>query len=533
MVAIWQRDRVHRTMEEVKQRCLDEQEKRLEKEKQQEIKDLREKFERENEEAIKIALEKEHQTHQQQLNGLENTANARLKELEREVEAANKKANGLGKELEVGKEKTNGLKSELNSANAKVKELERGLEAANKNANSLQGEVNGAKAEVKELKGKVEIANNKANGLEEVVKAGNKKTNGLGVELNGAKAKVTELEGKVKVTEKKANGLEERLNTADTKANRLEETVNTANKSLDSANKSKDEWRKSSRTLQEYVQSQLSLLGISDTTIQCKTVSNWRDLNAAKPAVRADVDDAINHYRLMFVVPPTELAAVETGDLAIANIWFLVQSRLEALLSIRHYACRPNLSPKQLAILQGALAKAIRVIVNAKPQDVFAPAIVAIHAIGWLNARVQQLSDHEERTKALEKLWHDLLAWLNQSTLASESRIIQLVCVGTPSGEDPPDATVCLDSSNSALEPNQWLLPDPDLGQFAWFVGGNVKLFGREDVRCVDFVVSSGEIVLHFKEVGSNVCLCRGKDYVTYIVHWVREMLGRGCLNYV
>ena len=263
---------------------------------------------------------------------------------------------------------------------------------------------------------------------------------------------------------------------------------------------------KACERLQRYIRSQFSLCGISaDKSVQQNLVSKWIELDAAiTPMIRAGVEDAIEHYNLTFIVPPVELVAVEAGDAAAAQMWLLVESKLEVLMSLRHFACRRDVSPKQLHILQDTLARAIRVITKAQFEDVFAPVLVAIHGVGWLHARVQRLSDHVERTAALEDLWNDLSAWLLLSPLGRKSPIVKLLSAGPHDEVDShnmDDEPGRLDSSNSALEPGQSLVPDPDLGRLAWVVGADVKVFGREDVRSVDYGVMTRDTVLHFKGI--------------------------------
>ena len=364
------------------------------------------------------------------------------------------------------------------------------------------------------------------------VSEGNERAKDLEGKLHNASVRVTQLDGMVEAANKKAKALEEKIKTANSNAKTLERQVTTANEGLLNANKSELKSQGIIKGLRRYAQSQLNLFGISDDEIQNKTLEDWNNLNAAYPTIRADAIDTVEHYQLMFVIPPMDLVVIDTGDLAVAQIWFLVPIRLDAFLIVRHYARKPDLSPKQIHILQDILSKAIRAIVNAQVQDVFAVVLVAIHALLWLSTRVKQLSDHEERTEALQSMWKALAVWLQEQSLIPDSRIVGVVHNGLRR-EGLPDANGSLDCSNSAIEQDQWLLPDPDWGQFAWLVGNTLKVFGREDIRGVDFVVASGEIVLHFKGVGSNVCLSRGKDHIAHIVPWVRKMVGRGRLNFV
>lgn len=301
------------------------------------------------------------------------------------------------------------------------------------------------------------------------------------------------------------------------------------------------------QSLQQYVQSQFSLFGITaEDSILHDTVCNWNSLDTATPTTRAGIEDDIKHRNLTFVVPPTELVAVDAGDAAVAQIWLLVPSKLEVLLSVRHYACRPDLSAKQLHILQDALSKAIQVIVKAKPQDVFAPAIVAIHAIGWLYVRVNRLSDHVERRCALVNMCDELSSWLFSNSIGSTSRTLHNVCTATQGVlkeqcrtmggmlDIGSDTTAILDSSNSALEPDQALLPDPDMGKVAWYVGNEARIFDRGDVCYVGVDLATGGMVLRFGgDVGIDICLCRRAEQVVDILQWVWNALDSRYVNYV
>ena len=293
-----QRDRLRQTMEEVKQRCLDEQEKRLEKQKKQEMEALGECHEWEMNEAVSDALEQlknlrgDHQSR-------ENAANATAEKLQGELEAAKKRVTELEGNVEAADNKANTLEGEVKAAKTRAEELERKVEAANKRANELDGNFGDANARLEELGAEVEAANKRA---------------------NDASARVKELEKKVKTADNKVNVLEDDVKTAKAKANDLEGKVKSVNKRLEETKLSKDKWRNNSQTFQGYVQSQLSLFGISDTTIQNETVFNWRKVNAANPTIRADIDDAVNHYRLIFMVPLMELVTVQAGDLAVAQI---------------------------------------------------------------------------------------------------------------------------------------------------------------------------------------------------------------------
>ena len=216
------------------------------------------------------------------------------------------------------------------------------------------------------------------------------------------------------------------------------------------------------------------------------------------------------------------------------------------MLSIRHYACRPDLLAKQLHILQDALSTAIQVIVKAKPQDVFAPAIVAIHAIGWLYCRADRLSDYVERRSGLVTMWNDLATWLLTNSPDVASRILHQACSITHAAlkEDSRalaevlgvggDMTGILDSSNSGLESGQVMLPDRDMGKVAWYVGNEARIFDRGDVCHVGVDFGTGGIVLRFGgDIGIEICLCRRADQIGRVLQWVLNSLDSSCVNYV
>ena len=462
----------------------------------------------------------------------ESEANAKSLEesLEEKANAANTKAEQLQGNVTAAEGNAKGMEKKLEAANTTAKDLQSKVTAAEQKARELEDQVNAANARADALQEQVKTAEDKAKDLAKEVSEGNKRAKDLEGKLNNANAKVKKLDGVVETANTKAKALEQAVETANTEANELKGKVTSAKKSLNKANKSDQNSQSIIEALRRYAQSQLNLFGISDEAIQEKTLVDWNNLNAAYPTIRADAMDTVEHYQLMFVVPPMDLVVIDTGDLAVAQIWFLVPIRLDAFLIVRHYARKPGLSPKQIHILQDILSKAIGAIVNAQAQDVFAVVLVAIHALLWLNTRVKQLSDHEERTEALQSMWEALAVWLQEQSLIPDSRIVGVLRNGLRR-EGPPDANGSLDCSNSAIEQDQWLLPDPGWGQFAWLVGDTLKVFGRKDVRCVENNISTGGMVLHFKGVMGSVCLCRRMDQTAHVLHWVYRFLDDDCIE--
>ena len=86
---------------------------------------------------------------------------------------------------------------------------------------------------------------------------------------------------------------------------------------------------------QKALESQSSLFVISaDTSIQNDTVHESIKLDAATSTIGAGIEGYVEHYGLKFIVPLVELVAVEARDLSVTQNQSLVQSRLEALLSV-------------------------------------------------------------------------------------------------------------------------------------------------------------------------------------------------------
>ena len=289
-----------------------------------------------------------------------------------------------------------------------------------------------------------------------------------------------------------------------------------------------------SQTLRKYIQSQFNSLGISANDKSVDDVAReWIALVDATPTMRAGIKMPLGQYALTFVIPPTEIVTVQAADAAVAQIWLLIQSNPDVLLSIRHFATRPDVSPSQLNVLQDILLKGIRAIMEgACHQEVFGRLLVAVHALGWLYVRVRALTDSFERRSILIKTWNDLSDWL--LTNQAISAVLYQACALTfnsfeaDSGAfdevlsvraDPKDR---LDSSNSALEEGQWLVVDAAMHTAAWVVGDSVRIFSRADILCMDFDVGNRDMTLRFRDIEMEIHLGRQIS----ILDWFEKLIG-------
>ena len=293
-----------------------------------------------------------------------------------------------------------------------------------------------------------------------------------------------------------------------------------------------------SQMLRSFIHSQFTSIGISEDDNRIDDVAReWNALLDTTPTMRAGVEVPLGQYTLTFVVSPVEVVTMQAADAALAQIWLLLKSNPDVLLSIRHFALRSDVSASQLNVLQDILLKGIGVITEgAYCQEVFARILVAVHALGWLYVRVGALSDSVERRSALVNTWNHLSFWLLTKKAASE--ILYQVCVSTFGSFEARfgvskgvlsierDKADWLDSSNSALEGDQWLVADPAMHTAAWGVGGSMRVFGRADVRCVEFHLVTDELTLHFRGSDMEICLCRQTAHLAHIWGLVRNLMG-------
>ena len=298
-----------------------------------------------------------------------------------------------------------------------------------------------------------------------------------------------------------------------------------------------------SQMLRRFIQSQFTSIGIPEDDKSVDDVAReWNTLLDTAPTMRAGVEVPPGQYILTFVVSPFEVVMRQAADAIVAQIWLLTKSNPDVLLSIRHFAQRPDISASQLNVLQDILLTGISVIMEgAYCREVFGRILVAVHALGWLYIRVGALSDSVERKSVLINTWNELSAWLLSKKAASD--ILYQVSAATYNSFEAtygvsrgvlsvgPNKADWLGPSNSALEEGQSLVPDLAMHMAAWAVGDRVTIFSRADVFCVDYNAATCEIVLRFRESAVEICLCRQVGNMAPVVGWVQKLLGDDCFN--
>ena len=546
-------------------RCLEEQETKLKDEQRQSLDEQKRTFETERKAytvyALVQAFERQEQLQAQMESKMQRRIDQQKEDLDAEKKREEKDFAAKGRDLrnkQLGKAKGAMVQALVHAFEQRDKlqvhlssEMQIGLDQQRQNLEADKTtELNSLRRSTREevetaqrqVAGKTTELNSLRQTTREEVETAQRQVAGKTTEVNSLREAHDKA---VKAAGTEIEELQNSLKAAGTKNRKLTEQITALTNRAVWAEKTLITQQDDFQTLQRYIESQLTNLGLpAATNLVASVASEWMALIDAAPTMLAGVEAPLGLYDLTFVLPPVERVTLDAPDAAVSQLWLLIKSNPDALLSIRHFARRPGVSARQLNVLQDVLIKGIRLIKQgAFRQEVFRHVLVAVHALGWLYIRVGALSDGVKRRSALIQTWNDLSAWLLNNNAASD--ILRQVCDATfqvfeaNSGASEVVLSIecevadSLNHGNSALEGEQFIAADHTMHMALWAVGQGLTIFSRTDVRCVDYNAALCEIVLRFRDSEVEICLCRQVDHMVHVAEWAQNLVGDEYFRYI